>query len=92
MLTVVGILLGGVLCGFLLRKRKLKWLPGFITVAIWTLLFALGMAVGSHEELLNHWISLVGRLCYLVRGQFWGVWCCRVWFIIFSIRIGVNDK
>ncbi|NCE72801.1 LysO family transporter [Odoribacter sp. Z80] len=59
MLTVVGILLGGVLCGFLLRKRKLKWLPGFITVAIWTLLFALGMAVGSHEELLNH-LDIIG--------------------------------
>ncbi len=83
MLTVVGILLGGVLCGFLLRKRKLKWLPGFITVAIWTLLFALGMAVGSHEELLNH-LDIIGWQALLLS--------CRVWFIIFSIRIGVNDK
>lgn len=64
MLTIVGIMLGGVLCGFLLRSWKLKWVPACITVAIWILLFLLGIAVGNNEDILNNldtigWQALV---------------------------------
>lgn len=64
MLKIVCIMLGGVLAGFLLRKKKLGWVSQFIMIAIWILLFLLGIAVGHNEELLNNldkigWQALV---------------------------------
>lgn len=64
MLKIVCIMLGGVLAGFLLRKKKLGWVSQFIMVAIWILLFLLGIAVGHNEEILNNldtigWQALV---------------------------------
>lgn len=54
MLKVVGIMLGGVLAGYLLRKKKMGWISGAITAAIWTLLFVLGLAVGSNDRIIGH--------------------------------------
>lgn len=64
MLKIVCIMLGGVLAGFLLRKKKLGWVSQFIMIAIWILLFLLGIAVGHNEEILNNldtigWQALV---------------------------------
>lgn len=64
MLKIVCIMLGGVLAGFLLRKKKLGWVSQFIMIAIWVLLFLLGIAVGHNEEILNNldtigWQALV---------------------------------
>lgn len=47
-------MLGGVLTGYLLRKRNLKWISGAITLAIWVLLLLLGIAVGYNDDILNH--------------------------------------
>ena len=54
MLKIIGIMLGGVLTGYLLRNRRLGWVSKGITVAIWVLLFLLGIAVGNNEEILNN--------------------------------------
>lgn len=67
MLKIVCIMLGGVLTGFLLRKKKLGWVSQFIMVAIWILLLLLGIAVGHNEEILNNldtigWQALVMSL------------------------------
>lgn len=64
MLKIVCIMLGGVLAGFLLRKKKLGWVSQFIMIAIWILLFLLGIAVGHNEKILNNldtigWQALV---------------------------------
>lgn len=64
MLKIVCIMLGGALAGFLLRKKKLGWVSQFIMIAIWILLFLLGIAVGHNEEILNNldtigWQALV---------------------------------
>lgn len=64
MLKIVCIMLGGVLAGFLLRKKRLGWVSQFIMIAIWILLFLLGIAVGHNEEILNNldtigWQALV---------------------------------
>ncbi|MDE6451497.1 MAG: lysine exporter LysO family protein [Odoribacter sp.] len=64
MLTVVGIMLAGVCCGFCLRKRNLKWVSYGVTIAIWVLLFSLGISVGNNEAILNNldtigWQALV---------------------------------
>lgn len=67
MLTIVGIMSGGILCGFLLRGWKLKWVSDCITLSIWILLFLLGIAVGNNEDILNNldtigWQALVVSL------------------------------
>ena len=54
MFKIVFIMLGGVATGYLMRKRNLKWVTGAITVAIWLLLFLLGIAVGLNGEILNN--------------------------------------
>lgn len=54
MLKIVCIMLGGVVVGYLLRNKKLGWVSGCIMVAIWILLFLLGIAVGNNDDILNH--------------------------------------
>ena len=46
MFTIIGLVLTGMLLGYLLRKRDLKKL-------IWLLLFILGIEVGSNEEIIR---------------------------------------
>ena len=48
MFTVIGLMLGGMGIGFLLRKQQLPRIHGIITALIWVLLFLLGIEVGSN--------------------------------------------
>ena len=43
MFTIIGLMLTGMLLGFLLRKQKLSGIHKVITVLIWLLLFSLGV-------------------------------------------------
>ena len=60
MFTIIGLMLTGMLLGYLLRKRDLKKIHQIITLLIWLLLFILGIEVGSNEQLLKglHTIGL----------------------------------
>ena len=53
MFTIIGIMLTGMLLGFLLRKRELSGIHKVITVLIWLLLFLLGIDVGGNQEIIN---------------------------------------
>lgn len=53
MLKIVGIMLSGVLVGYLLRNRNLSFISKGIMAAIWLLLFLLGVAVGGNEAILG---------------------------------------
>lgn len=53
MLKIVGIMLSGVLVGYLLRNRNLSFVSKGIMAAIWLLLFLLGVAVGGNEAILG---------------------------------------
>ena len=57
MFTIIGLMLTGMLLGYLLRKRDLKKV---ITVLIWVLLFILGIEVGGNEQIIKglHTIGL----------------------------------
>ena len=46
MFTIIGLMLTGMLLGYLLRKRNLSGIHKVITVLIWLLLFILGIEVG----------------------------------------------
>ena len=47
MFTVIGVMLGGMLIGFLLRRQEFSWIGKVITLLIWALLFLLGIEVGG---------------------------------------------
>lgn len=54
MFKIVGVMLAGVLTGYFLRKKSLGFVSKLIMVAIWILLFLLGIAVGNNDEILNN--------------------------------------
>lgn len=60
MFAIIGLMLAGMLLGFLLRKRNLKKIHKAITVLIWLLLFILGVEVGGNEAIIRglHTIGL----------------------------------
>lgn len=60
MFTIIGLMLTGILLGYLLRKRDLKKINQIITLLIWLLLFILGIEVGSNEQIIKglHTIGL----------------------------------
>ena len=45
MFTIIGIMLTGMLTGYLLRNKKLSWIHRIITLLIWLLLFLLGIDI-----------------------------------------------
>lgn len=59
MLIIIGIMAVGLLTGYLLRHRPMKYLGKVITVVIWLLLFFLGVAAGSDERIVR-WIASLG--------------------------------
>lgn len=54
MLKIVGIMLLGVLSGWLLQRRTLTFIRPLITVLIWLLLLVLGLEIGSDAEVMTH--------------------------------------
>lgn len=55
MLKIVGImLLGSIQPGDLLKNYQFRWVQKWIMLAIWLLLFLLGIAVGTNGEIMNN--------------------------------------
>lgn len=53
MFTVIGLMLGGMCIGFLLRRQQLTGIHQIITVLIWILLFLLGIEVGENRQIIE---------------------------------------
>lgn len=66
MLTVIAILFGGILCGYLLRKLKpLERIGKPIFVAVLVLLFLMGLAVGGNPSIVDNLSRLGGQALIL---------------------------
>ncbi len=89
MLKIVGIMLLGVVTGFALKKRKMGWVQKAITVVIWMLLFALGIAVGMNPDIMEHWDTLGVQAALLAIG---GVGGSVLLSWIIYCRFFVHDK
>lgn len=81
MFIIIGIMLTGMLTGYLLRNQRLTWIHRIITLLIWVLLFLLGIDVGGNEAIVNglHTIGLEALIITLaaVIGSTlsaWGLW------------------
>lgn len=53
MFTIIGIMLTGILVGFLLKRHNLSYLGKIIMLLIWILLFILGIEVGSNKQIIE---------------------------------------
>ena len=53
MFIIIGIMLTGMLLGYLLRSKRLTWIHKIITLLIWSLLFLLGIDVGGNETIIK---------------------------------------
>lgn len=53
MFIIIGIMLTGMLLGYLLRSKRLTWIHKVITFLIWVLLFLLGIDVGGNEAIIK---------------------------------------
>lgn len=60
MFIIIGLMLTGILLGYLLRKQNLNKIHTVITLLIWLLLFILGIEVGGNEQIVKglHTIGL----------------------------------
>ena len=81
MFIIIGIMLTGMLIGYLLRSKRLTWIHKIITFLIWLLLFLLGIDVGGNEAIMKglHTLGLEALIITLaaVIGSTllaWGLW------------------
>lgn len=58
MFTVIAFMLGGMVTGFLFRRRKILFIHRIILILIWLLLFLLGLEVGQNEQVVQKFASL----------------------------------
>ena len=88
MFTIIGLMLTGMLIGFLLRKQKLSGIHKVITVLIWLLLFLLGIDVGGNQKIINglHTIGLEAIVITLaaVLGSVTAAWA--LWYVLYKIN------
>ncbi|WP_044265215.1 LysO family transporter [Bacteroides timonensis] len=81
MFTIIGLMLTGMLLGYLLRKRNLSSIHKIITVLIWLLLFILGIEVGGNDRIIKGLHSIGIEAAILTLGgtlgsviAAWGLW------------------
>ena len=53
MFIVIGIMVAGMVLGYLLRCVRMEWTHLLVTVLIWLLLFLLGIEVGENEQIMR---------------------------------------
>ena len=81
MFIIIGIMLTGMLIGYLLRSKRLTWIHKIITLLIWVRLFLLGIDVGGNEAIVKglHTLGIEAAIITLaaVTGSIlcaWGLW------------------
>lgn len=65
MLIVIGLMVSGIILGYLFRERNLKFIQKLITWAIFILLFLLGISVGVNDQIMDH-LDTIGMDALLI--------------------------
>lgn len=60
MFKILGIMCLGLVSGYLLRRRKMRFMPVLINILIMVLLFILGIETGSNKQIIENLDSLGG--------------------------------
>ena len=94
MFIIIGIMLTGMLFGFLLRNKRLSWIHKIITLLIWVLLFLLGIDVGGNEAIIKglHTLGLEALIITLaaVTGSIRGAWI--PWYLLYIRNKGKETE
>ena len=80
---IIGLMLCGVLTGYLFRKRKLNFIYRVITFLIWILLFLLGTEVGDNKMIIVGLHSLGLEALVITLAAVGGSVLCAWWLWIF---------
>ena len=51
-------MLAGIIVGYLLRSKKIRFFQGLIITLIWLLLFLLGLEIGSNNDVISQFGKL----------------------------------
>lgn len=54
MLLIIGLMVSGIVLGYLFREKKLGFIQRLISIAIFALLFLLGVSVGSNAQIMDN--------------------------------------
>lgn len=54
MLIVIGLMVSGIILGYIFRQKNLKVVQHLITYAIFALLFLLGISVGVNRDIMDN--------------------------------------
>lgn len=85
MFIIIGIMLTGMLLGYLLRNKRLLWIHRIITLLIWILLFLLGIDVGGNETIVSslHTLGLEALFITIaaVAGSTLAAWA--LWYLLY---------
>jgi len=74
MFIIIGIMLTGMLFGYLLRSKRLTWIHKIITFLIWVLLFLLGIDVGGNDIIVKGLHTLGLEALIITLAAVIGVW------------------
>lgn len=73
MLVVFSIMIVGIVAGYFLRRvPELTFLPRFISIFIFLLLFFLGISVGKNPQIMNNLLSIGGQALIITAGALAG--------------------
>ncbi len=65
MVVIISMILLGIVAGYFLRRRKLRYLDNIVMGIIWLLLFLLGVEAGSDERIVR-WIASLGMEAFAI--------------------------
>lgn len=86
MFIIIGIMLTGMLLGYLLRSKRLSWIHKIITLLIWILLFLLGIDVGGNESIIKGLHTLGLEAVIITVAAVIGSTLCAwgLWYLLYS--------
>lgn len=88
MFTIIGLMLTGMLVGYLARHQRLHWIHKLITTLIWLLLFLLGIEVGGNEAIIRGLHTLGLEALLITVGAVIGSTLCAwaLWILLHRSR------
>ena len=81
MFIIIGIMLTGMLLGYLLRSKRLSWIHKIITLLIWILLFLLGIDVGGNESIIKG-LHTLGLEAVIITEVLYAYGGCGTYYIV----------
>ncbi len=94
MFIIIGIMLTGMLLGYLLRSKRLSWIHKIITLLIWILLFLLGIDVGGNESIIKGLYTLGLEAVVITVAAVIGSTLCAwgLWYLLYRWNRGKETK